>query len=490
MDEREELLKRDREREKRREQRRLAREKEVKKKKMIAAASAGAVLVLIILVSLVGTSISKKAKAEEAKEKARQEAQALKKQQEENTVEILAVGDNIAHEAVRDSGTEINGVMNYDQVYQAVKEDVEAADLAIVTQETIFVEDENDVSGYPSFGTPTAFGDALVDTGFDVIASATNHTLDKGTDSINFTVDWWKQNHPDTVVLGIHKSQEEADEITIVPCKGLKIAMVDYTYSLNGLELPQGEDYLVDVFDEDKAREDIRRAKELGDVVVAVMHVGIEYDQDIDEETQAWTDLFLEEGVDIVIGSHPHVVRTMEMLTGEDGHQMLVYYSLGNFIATQNDLPSIMGAMAKITVRKDVETGEIQFPQQEFIPLISHYNRDTPEAAVYKLEDYTQELLERHSAYAKNPGQFTLEYYQDLFEEIKAKGNGGTLDSDESQGEMEQDSADEADTNQGEAGGDSVGENGTNQEDADGNTTDGEDADQGDETGVNTGRAA
>lgn len=433
MDEREELLKRDREREKKREQRRLEREKEVRKKKMIAAAAAGTVLVIVIIASLVGASISKKAKEEEAKEKARQEAQALEEKQEENTVELLAVGDNIAHEAVRDSGTEKEGVMDYSQVYQDVKGDVEAADLAIVTQETIFVEDEKDVSGYPSFGTPTAFGDALVDTGFDVIASATNHTLDKGTDSIRFTADWWKEKHPDTTVLGIHGSQEEADQITVVQCKGLKIAMVDYTYGLNGLELPQGEEYLVDVFEEEKARDDIRRAKELGDVVVAVMHVGVEYDQDVDEETRAWTELFLEEGVDIVIGSHPHVVRTMETLTGEDGHQMLVYYSLGNFIATQNDLPSIMGAMAKITIRKDVETGEIQFPQTEFIPLISHYNRDTPEAAVYKLEDYTQELLEGHSAYEKNPGQFTLEYYQDLFEKIRAKGNGGAQDTDPEQ---------------------------------------------------------
>ena len=121
----------------------------------------------------------------------------------------------------------------------------------------------------------------------------------------------------------------------------------DSTYSLNGLKLPSDKEYLTDVFDAEKARSDIKQAKEMADVVLVVMHVGVEYQQDVDDETRQWVDLFLEEGVDIVIGSHPHVVRTMETLTGEDGHKMLVYYSLGNFTSTQNSLPSLLGAMAK-----------------------------------------------------------------------------------------------------------------------------------------------
>ena len=315
------------------------------------------------------------------------------------------------------------GPWNYDSVYQYVKEDVEAADLALVTQETIFVEDREDVSGYPTFGTPPEFGDALVNTGFDVIASATNHALDKGTDSIEYTLNWWEENYPDISVLGLHESEEDAEEIPIITCKDLKLAVLDYTYSLNGLELPSDQEYMVDVFDEEKAREDIRQAKELADVVIVVMHVGVEYDQDVDEETREWTDIFLEEGVDIVIGSHPHVVRTMETLTGVDGHKMLVYYSLGNFTSTQTDLPSLMGAMAKITVRKNIETGEIEIPEHEFIPLLMYYNKEIPQAAIYKLEDYPQELIEEHFVYQKNPSEFSLEYYQELFEETKAKGN-------------------------------------------------------------------
>mgnify|MGYP005769303789 CR=1 FL=1 len=423
MDEREELLKRDREKEKRREQRRLEREQELRKQMVMGAGVLAALVVVLIISITVGINISKRAKAEAAKEKAEQERLALEKEQEENTIELLAVGDNIAHQTIREVGMTEDGPWNYDSVYQYVKEDVEAADLALVTQETIFVEDREDVSGYPSFGTPPEFGDALVNTGFDVIASATNHALDKGTDSIEYTLNWWEENHPDIPVLGLYDSQEASEEIPIISCKDLKLAMLDYTYSLNGLELPSGQEYMVDVFDEEKAREDIRQAKELADVVIVVMHVGNEYEQDVDQETQEWTDIFLEEGVDIVIGSHPHVVRTMETLTGEDGHKMLVYYSLGNFTSTQTDLPSLMGAMAKITVRKNIETGEIEIPEHEFIPLLMYYNKEIPQAAIYKLEDYPQELIQQHFVYEENPEEFSLEYYQKLFEETKAKGN-------------------------------------------------------------------
>ena len=423
MDEREELLKRDREKEKRREQRRLEREQELRKQMVMGAGVLAALVVVLIISITVGINISRRAKAEAAKEKAEQERLALEKEQEENTIELLAVGDNIAHQTIREVGMTEYGPWNYDSVYQYVKEDVEAADLALVTQETIFVEDREDVSGYPSFGTPPEFGDALVNTGFDVIASATNHALDKGTDSIEYTLNWWEENHPDISVLGLYDSEEAAEEIPIISCKDLKLAMLDYTYSLNGLELPSGQEYMVDVFDEEKAREDIRQAKELADVVIVVMHVGNEYEQDVDQETQEWTDIFLEEGVDIVIGSHPHVVRTMETLTGEDGHKMLVYYSLGNFTSTQTDLPSLMGAMAKITVRKNIETGEIEIPEHEFIPLLMYYNKEIPQAAIYKLEDYPQELIQQHFVYEENPEEFSLEYYQQLFEETKAKGN-------------------------------------------------------------------
>lgn len=423
MDEVEEARKKEREKDRKREELRLKREEELKKKFIRTGAVITAIVLCVILGVVSAVRYSKTKTAAAAAEKKKQQEAALEKEQEENIIDFLAVGDNIAHLGIRESGMTESGDWNYDAIYQPVKEDVEAADLALVTQETVFVENREDISGYPSFGTPPEFGDALADTGFDVVAHATNHILDKGTDSIEFTMKWWKENHADTRILGIHESQADADNMTVIQCKALKLAMLDYTYGLNDIPLAEDKSYMIDVFNQEKARADIKKAREAADVVIVVMHVGDEYVQDVDDQTRQWVSLFLEEDVDIVIGSHPHVIRTMETLTGEDGHKMLVYYSLGNFTSTQNDLPSLLGAMAKITIKKDVKTGAIQIPEHEFIPLLMHYNHDSRIYGIYKLNEYTQELADQHTANERNPGEFSIQYYKDLFEQIKAKGN-------------------------------------------------------------------
>lgn len=423
MDEVEEARKKEREKDRKREELRLKREEELKKKFIRTGAVITAIVLCVILGVVSAVRYSKTKAAAAAAEKKKQQEAALEKEQEENIIDFLAVGDNIAHLGMRESGMTESGDWNYDAIYQPVKEDVEAADLALVTQETVFVENREDISGYPSFGTPPEFGDALVHTGFDVVAHATNHILDKGTDSIEYTMKWWKENHADTRILGIHESQADADNMTVIQCKALKLAMLDYTYGLNDIPLAEDKSYMIDVFNEEKARADIKKAREAADVVIVVMHVGDEYVQDVDDQTRQWVNLFLEEDVDIVIGSHPHVIRTMETLTGEDGHKMLVYYSLGNFTSTQNDLPSLLGAMAKITIKKDVKTGAIQIPEHEFIPLLMHYNHDSRTYGIYKLNEYTQELADQHTANERNPGEFSIQYYKDLFEQVKAKGN-------------------------------------------------------------------
>lgn len=249
MDELEEARKKEREKDRKREALRLKREEELKKKFIRTGIIAAAVLVCVVLGVVSAVRYSKAKEAAAAAEKKKQQEAALAKEQEENIIDFLAVGDNIAHLGMRESGMKESGDWNYDAIYQPVKADVEAADLALVTQETVFVENRDDISGYPSFGTPPEFGDALVDTGFDVVAHATNHILDKGTDSIEYTMKWWKEKHPEIPILGIHQDQEDAEHITVVQCKALKLAMLDYTYGLNDIPLAEDKSYMVDVFD-------------------------------------------------------------------------------------------------------------------------------------------------------------------------------------------------------------------------------------------------
>lgn len=425
MNEREEALRRQKEREKRRRMMQKRREKQIRKQKMMIAIAGLVIMIGIIVAIVIAVNKAKDRKEEEKlaaqQEQKRQEQLAIEAEKEANTVHLLAVGDNILHDSIVESGKSESGVWTYDHLYTYLKDDIQAADLAVVTQETILVENKEDVSGYPNFGSPYEGGTALVNAGFDIVAHATNHTWDKGMEPVTFTKKWWNTNYPEIKVLGIHESSEDANEITVVESKNIKIAFLNYTYGLNFDPDITGYEYMVDIFEETSAREDIKRAKTLADVVVVVAHMGVEYEMNIDSQTQHMTEIFLSEGVDIVIGSHPHVVRPMETLTRDDGHQMLVYYSLGNFISTQKELPSLLGAMAKIDIARDINTDEIHISSQGFTPLMTHYDHENKQYAVYKLSEYTEELAEKHSAGDENPLEFSISYYEQLFGEIQKK---------------------------------------------------------------------
>ena len=123
------------------------------------------------------------------------------------TVKLLAVGDDLIHSGIFKSGFQSDGTYNFDHLYEHVKDEISAADLAVVNQETIFTYNRNDYSGYPCFAGPVEIGDALVDAGFDVVTHATNHTFDRNVQGILDTLDFWKTKHPEITVLGIHESQ-------------------------------------------------------------------------------------------------------------------------------------------------------------------------------------------------------------------------------------------------------------------------------------------
>lgn len=336
------------------------------------------------------------------------------------TADIVAVGDNLIHSGLYKSGMNDSGVWNYDHLYQYVKEDIETADLACVNQETIYINDRNQLSGYPMFGTPPEIGDALVNAGFDVVTHATNHVMDRGEQGISDTLNFWKEKHPEMTVLGIHESQEEADKIQTVDVNGIRIAMLNYTYGTNGIPVPEDKPYLVDLFDPEEAAKDIKRAKEISDVVMVFGHVGTEYVYEPSEESKEWVDFFLEQGVDIAVDSHPHVTEPYKMLTREDGHQMLVYYSMGNFISTQDAVPRLIGGMAKFTIEKKTTGNESEITVKDYTmePVVAHWNHNTGDYATYKFSDYTDELARKHGLYGITYDELSVANLNNIFNNI------------------------------------------------------------------------
>ena len=310
-------------------------------------------------------------------------------------VTLLAVGDNLIHREVIASGMHEDGTCSYDFLYANLKKEISTADLAVVNQETIFGGKALGYSGYPVFNSPTQIGDALINTGFDVVLQATNHTLDKGVKGLKNAFAYWKSN-PAIKVLGINETEEASKKICIIEKNGIKLALLNYTFSLNGNRLPEDQPYLVNMLDKKKMAKDIALAEKDADFTIVFPHWGTEYVYQPTSMQKELTEFFYEHGVDLVIGAHPHVLEPVEWIGKDDGHRMLVYYSLGNFLSYQREAPRMLGAMAEVTITKDNSGTYIS--QAAVTPIITHYENGPADYhyALYQLTDYTPALAKLH----------------------------------------------------------------------------------------------
>lgn len=310
-------------------------------------------------------------------------------------VTLMAVGDNLYHGAVINRGIQSDGSYNYDFVYRNITEFVKSYDVAIVNQETMFVDDPAYISSYPCFGTPTECGDALIEAGFDVMQGATNHSFDKGEYGILTTLHFWKQ-HPEITHLGLYETPEEYNTVTIIERNHIKIALLNYTYGLNGFVLPADKPYLVDTLDHpDKIQRDLEYAEQHADITIVLPHWGVEYVYDETQYQKDWAEFFTEHGADVIIGAHPHVVEPVKTIQSENGNTAVCYYSLGNFVSAQDEKPRMLGGAATLRIQKIVDGDEVtvEITDTDFIPTVTHFNRQ--DHTVYLLKDYTDELAQK-----------------------------------------------------------------------------------------------
>lgn len=341
--------------------------------------------------------------------------------QSDPEITLVMIGDMLMHTSVVASGEQEDGTYNYDHLFVHVADQIASADIAIVNQETIMGGDDLGFSGYPTFNSPTALADAEAAVGFDVILHGTNHALDKGAQAVLNCINYWEINYPQIAYLGINKSQEAQDEyLYVYEQDGLSIAILNYTYGTNGIATPSDMPYLVNYLDEEQVVSDIRRAQELADFVIVCPHWGTEYNLETDSSQEKWTQIFLEEGVDLVIGTHPHVIEPVERVSDEDGNEMLVYYSLGNFVNGTSSSGSgvtnrMVGGMAEVTIGLD-ENGEAAILEYDAIPLVCHI-ADGDAFTVYYLEDYTQELAAENLIVLQDE-EFSLEKCRRLVQQV------------------------------------------------------------------------
>lgn len=396
-------------------------------------------LVLVVGGIAVGTSVHKKNEEKQAKkieEQKKQEAAA----EEENVLQMVAVGDNLIHDAVINSGKEQE--WNFDFLYENIKEDIEKADLASVNQETPFIKEHDKAAGYPDFATPTEVGDALVKAGFDIVTQATEHAFDRESDGITDSVEFWKKSYPKIVYLGIHGEADEA-RYQVIKKKNFKVAVMNYSSMVSeNHSIPEEESYMVDTYSEKNIKEDLAKAEKEADVSIVYLHGGKSDAEDTDEKLQEKIDFLAEQGADVVICSHPHILKKYGKLTRPDGKEMLVYYSLGNFVSHQSSLENLLGGMAEFTLKKDAKSGEVTIEEYGLVPLVIHYNDDFTEMGVYKLSDYTDALAEEHKIHTEDEeAEFTVAALKEAAEKVATPVTDST----------EKTSGEEVDAKQGDA---------------------------------------
>ena len=207
-------------------------------------------------------------------------------------------------------------------------------------------------SGYPCFSAPDSYADALTDAGFDLMLTANNHTLDRRDRGLLRTLDYLDSRNVSH--LGTYRNKAERDSVLpmIKEVEGFKIAFLNYTYGTNGITLRS--DAVVDYIDRSIMASDIDKARAAGaEIVTVCIHWGNEYELLPSKAQKSMADFLIEHGADMIIGSHPHVIQPMEMRKNSKGRNVLLVYSLGNFISNMKTRDTRGGALVKAVLRRD-----------------------------------------------------------------------------------------------------------------------------------------
>ena len=315
---------------------------------------------------------------------------------------VIAVGDSLIHSSVyKDANRHANGgylnlgtgKFDFTPMYPLIKEIVSKYDIGYYNQETILGGYDIGLSDYPRFNSPYEAGDGMLDAGFNLVSLATNHTVDSGKLAVEKSCEYWKQKS-DVLTAGSYCSAEERDEVRIKEVNNISYTMLNYTYGTNGL--PVSDYYLVNVWPtnggnpetdysyneyKEQVKKDIEKVRDKVDVLIVAMHWGVEYTHNPTAYEVDMANYLASLGVDVVIGTHPHVVQPVTWID-----DTLVIYSLGNFISAQYQNYSscyyykcTVGLMTNFTIEKDVKDGKtsIKIKEVENELIYNYYNQNT-----------------------------------------------------------------------------------------------------------------
>ena len=311
-------------------------------------------VILIIILLIGGIYLYTKNNQQEKPKQLKKETEEVKKEEPKTSkLSLVMVGDALLHSSLYKDGYK-NGKYDFSSQLEYIKPIIQNYDLAFYNQESILGGTELGLSDYPTFNSPQEFGDSMIDAGFNLVSLANNHTLDRGEKAVLNSCNYWKNK--DVLTAGSYSSKEEAEEIKIKEKNGIKYTLLAYTYGTNGIKVKEGKEYLVNLYSDEKAKADIEKVRDKVDLLMVSMHWGTEYKTEPTETQKKQAEYLSSLGVDIIIGTHPHIIEPITYI-----NDTLVIYSLGNFISAQstnNDYNTMVELMTSVDIIKEEKDGQ------------------------------------------------------------------------------------------------------------------------------------
>lgn len=330
-------------------------------------------------------------------------------------VRFAALGDNLIHPnlygyADAAAGVEGDGQYDFTVFFEHVLPLMADAELRFINQETISGGDELGLSGYPQFNSPRALIYQIEAMGFNLVNIANNHVLDMGVRGIYHALYHW--NRTRVTYAGAYADEEDRAMIRVREVDGVRFALLSYTSHTNGI--PADAPWRIPYMVEDEVRRDVAAAKQMADFVIVSAHWGWDDAFPIDEFQRNFARIFAESGVDLVVGTGPHLLQHIEWLDRPDGSKMLCAFSLGNYASGMLGPFNELTGLLRATFVIDGDQRSIE--QVEMIPLVMHKEVGDKTMGVYLLSDYTDEMAAR-SAVNHYRGGLNLPYLHQILRE-------------------------------------------------------------------------
>lgn len=274
--------------------------------------------------------------------------------------ELLFVGDAMQHQAQLDEAKKIGGsYYDYSDCFTLIAPEIIRADYAVVNLE-VPLGGGPDYSGYPRFSAPDSYAQALKDAGFDLFLTANNHCLDRGDNGVRRTVETLTRLNVDHTGTWHDANERKTTPPLVKNIKGFKVGFVNYTYGTNGIEPKSGAE--IALIDRGKIAQEVEALRKAGaEIIVTCVHWGNEYQLTEHATQRSLANYLADLGVDLIIGSHPHVIQPMKVMhNAKNNKDVLVVYSLGNFISNMKTDDTRGGALVKVTLTRDAN-GKARF---------------------------------------------------------------------------------------------------------------------------------